>query len=81
MIDRLTELGHRVLTFDVTSPDIRQAGAAVVKAVIPGLRPIDVAYNARFLGGSRLRQLPHELGLVPRPREINELNAAPHPFP
>ncbi len=81
LVDRLTELGHRVLTFDVTSPDIRQAGAAVVKAVIPGLRPIDVAYNARFLGGSRLRQLPHELGLVPRPREINELNAAPHPFP
>ncbi|WGH92661.1 YcaO-like family protein [Auritidibacter ignavus] len=81
LVDRLTELGHRVLTFDVTSPDIREAGAAVVRTVIPGMRPIDVAYNARFLGGSRLLELPYELGLVHHPLTIDELNPAPHPFP
>ena len=34
-----------------------------------------------ILGAERLRRVPHELGLRPRPLRMDELNPYPHPFP
>ncbi|MFP3747418.1 hypothetical protein SB816_30605, partial [Achromobacter sp. SIMBA_011] len=67
--------------FDLTSPDIKDAGAHVVKSIIPGFKPIDVLYRGRMLGGERILRHSYDLGLVPEPFTIETLNPVPHPFP
>ncbi|WP_206610495.1 YcaO-like family protein [Actinomyces wuliandei] len=81
LVEHLSQQGHRVITFDLTSPDIRDAGVHVVKTVVSGLRPLDTSYNARFMGGQRLLNHAHQLGLCSRPFTVDSLNQAPHPFP
>jgi len=66
---------------DVTAPDIAAAGLCVAKVVAPELQPLDVAYDARFLGGSRLYSAAFELGLAAAPATFDGLNPDPHPFP
>jgi ribosomal protein S12 methylthiotransferase accessory factor len=52
---------------DVTAPDVREAGAWVIRAVIPALYPLTVAGNHR---------LDH-----PRLTGSGPINPYPHPFP
>ena len=66
---------------DVTAPDIADAGLRVAKVVAPELQPLDVAYDARFLGGRRLYIAAFELGLRDEPAAFDDLNPYPHPFP
>ena len=66
---------------DVTAPDIADAGLRVAKVVAPELQPLDVAYDARFLGGRRLYRAAFELGLRDEPATFDDLNPYPHPFP
>src|SRR5699024_12122328 len=54
LVTHLSKQGFDVATFDLTSPDIQEAGAYVVKSIIPGFKPIDVLYRGRMLGGKRL---------------------------
>jgi ribosomal protein S12 methylthiotransferase accessory factor len=63
--------GIETYAVDVTSPDVREAGVAVIRAIAPRLLPLDVRHDARFLGGDRLRKLC----------PFAELNPDPHPFP
>ncbi|WP_366597662.1 YcaO-like family protein [Bacillus velezensis] len=79
--NHLYEKGFKVATFDLTSPDIKDAGAHVVKSIIPGFKPIDVLYRGRMLGGERILRHSYDLGLVPEPFTIETLNPVPHPFP
>ncbi len=81
LLERLGAQGVDVYLADVTSPDVRAAGAVVARVFAPALVPLDAWYRARFLGVPRLRRRPVELGLVPRPRRDEELTAYPHPFP
>lgn len=81
VLDRLAEQDVDVYLADVTSPDVRAAGAVVARAFAPALVPLDSWYRARFLGVPRLRQRPVELGLLPRPLRDEELTPYPHPFP
>lgn len=81
LVKHLTQQGHRIITFDLTSPDIREAGAHVVKTLATGLRPLDASYAARFMGGQRLLAHAHRLGLCQQPFEVEQLNQTPHPFP
>lgn len=81
LINHLHELGHSVNTFDLTSPDIREAGASVVKTVIPGFRPLDAMHNGRMMGGKRLLEHSYNLNLVDKKFTLLELNQDPHPFP
>jgi ribosomal protein S12 methylthiotransferase accessory factor len=81
LVGHLAQQGHRIVTFDLTSPDIRDAGAHVVKTVVTGLRPLDASYAARFMGGRRLLTHAYELGLCRQPFTVERLNQAPHPFP
>jgi ribosomal protein S12 methylthiotransferase accessory factor len=66
---------------DVTSTDIAAAGLAVAKVLAPELCALDVRHDARFLGGRRLYELPHRLGLSQRDLTWDEINPYPHPFP
>lgn len=81
LLDHLYNLKHRVVTFDLTSPDIREAGAYVVKVVIPGFRPLDAMHHGRMMGGNRLLEHAYNLNLVEKPFTLDELNQDPHPFP
>lgn len=67
----LARRGIDTYAVDVTSPDVREAGLCVMRAIAPRLIPLDVRHDARFLGGDRLR------AACP----FAELNPDPHPFP
>jgi len=81
LLNHLSKLGKRVATFDLTSPDIKEAGAYVVKTIVPGYKPIDVLYRGRMLGGNRILKHSYNLGLVDKPFSLDTLNPVPHPFP
>lgn len=66
---------------DVTSPDIRDSGLSIVKAVCPQLIPLGVGWRDRYIGGTRLLTVPHRLGLAPQPLTHADLTPYPHPFP
>ncbi len=77
----LNEKGLEAIALDLTTPDIDEAGFKVVRAVVPGLHPLDVNHNYLYLGGKRLYQAPYDAGLLERPHKEEELNMAPHCFP
>jgi len=82
--DVVRRLGARGVTsyaVDVTAPDVREAGVAVMRVVCPELCALDVVDTARFLGGTRLYRASFEHGLVQHPFELYDLNPDPHPFP
>ena len=81
LVSHLSKQGLNVATFDLTSPDIQDAGAYVVKSIIPGYKPIDVLYRGRMLGGERILKHSYNLGLVDKTFELEDLNQIPHPFP
>jgi ribosomal protein S12 methylthiotransferase accessory factor len=77
----LQESGLNAIAIDLTTPDTAQCGFWVVKVVIPELQPLDADYRQRFLGGRRLYELPHRLGLSQRKSSPDNLNPDPHPYP
>ena len=81
LLDRIERAGSSAYAVDVTAPDVAGLGLHVVKTIAPELCPLDAPHRARFLGGSRLRRAAFDLGLVPRPLAVEELNPEPHPFP
>lgn len=78
---RLAAAGVSAYAVDVTAPDVAAAGLRVAKVVAPELQPLDVAYEGRFLGGTRLYTGAFERGLAPEPATFDDLNPWPHPFP
>jgi ribosomal protein S12 methylthiotransferase accessory factor len=78
---RLHSRGCSAYAVDVSSPEVRTAGLAVMRVVCPELCPLDVFETARFLGGERLYRVPYELGLSDRVLAAADLNPLPHPFP
>ena len=86
--DQLAALGRRVraagsdlYAVDVTSPDVRELGLVVIRAIAPELCALDVPRSARFLGGRRLYHAAAQLGLRERPLAEDDVNPEPHPFP
>jgi ribosomal protein S12 methylthiotransferase accessory factor len=87
-IDHVEELCARVATagssayvVDVTSPDVAELGLTVTKVVAPELCALDVAHDARFLGGRRLYEAAAAAGLRDTPLAEADVNPDPHPFP
>jgi ribosomal protein S12 methylthiotransferase accessory factor len=81
IVTRLARHGVSAYAVDVTSPDVRELGVSVVRVIAPELCALDVSHRARFLGGDRLANAAHELGLTPDPLDVTDLNPLPHPFP
>jgi ribosomal protein S12 methylthiotransferase accessory factor len=81
LVETVHAAGYAAYAVDVTSPDVREAGLIVVKAVVPELCALDVDYRARFLGGRRLYEAPATVGLARGALELADLNPDPHPFP
>ena len=80
IISALQQVGLTGAVFDVTTPDVRQAGFHVASVLIPELQQLMFG-SIRMLGGKRLYQLPWRLGYIPQPTTEDNLNPIPHPFP
>lgn len=81
LVDHLRGKGLDVIIKDLTTPDIDGVGFKVVRAVIPGLHPLDVNHAYRYLGGKRLYEVPFQMGLSAYPMAEEGLNPYPHVFP
>jgi ribosomal protein S12 methylthiotransferase accessory factor len=77
----LAENGLDVIALDLTTPDVAACGYAVTRVLIPGLQPLDADYLHRFLGGTRLYQVPRRLGFSSSDTTFEQLNSYPHPYP
>jgi bacteriocin biosynthesis cyclodehydratase domain-containing protein len=69
LVERAAELGLDVLRVDLTRPEL---GIAVVRVVVPGLRPL-----ARYLAPGRLYDLPVKLGWIPHALSEEQMNPMP----
>jgi ribosomal protein S12 methylthiotransferase accessory factor len=72
--------GHEVIAIDLTAEDVKSCGYRVVKVLIPAAQQLEGDHNHRFLGGSRLYEVPVALGYPVR-HGIESLNPDPHPYP
>jgi ribosomal protein S12 methylthiotransferase accessory factor len=81
ILDRFRRQDLSAYAVDLTPVDVAAAGLSVAKAVAPELCLLDSRHDARFLGGSRLRDLPAHLGLANAPLRWHDINPFPHPFP
>lgn len=64
-----------VLALDLTTRDVAELGFRVVRAICPGLQPLDPNFNARHLLSRRLLEVPTRLD------DRAALNPFPCPFP
>jgi ribosomal protein S12 methylthiotransferase accessory factor len=81
LIARIRRAGSAALAVDVTAPDVASAGLSVVRAVAPGLCPLDAEHTSRFLGSARLLHPSEKDTLTAPPTRVEDLNPLPHPFP
>jgi ribosomal protein S12 methylthiotransferase accessory factor len=80
-VRRLAARGLEVLAVELTPPGIAALGLHVVKAIVPGMLPIDFGQMPRHLGVPRLYGAPSRMGYAGTAVEPGALNRAPHPFP
>lgn len=76
----LRAAGCRVLTTELTTPDVLPYGFRVVRTIATGLQPMHFGYGEERLGGRRLFETPHRMGHAPAPRTAADLNPCPHPL-
>ncbi|HNP30908.1 YcaO-like family protein [Nitrospira sp. MA-1] len=80
LLEKVENVHHRVLVVDLTTPDVRESGLFVFRALIPGFHPLFMGHEIRALGGTRLWQVPQKLGYQGITKLTGD-NPAPHPFP
>lgn len=80
LVNRIRSVNHRVLVADLTTPDVGDLGLSIVRAVIPGFHHLFMGHALRCLGGSRLWEIPQQLGYLGVTREGGD-NPVPHPYP
>ena len=81
LVDKLNEKDLNVVVKDLTTVDVDEAGFKVVRAVVPGMQPLDINHARRYLGGTRLYEVPCQMGLKSQPLAEEDLNPYPHMFP
>ncbi|WP_322752535.1 hypothetical protein [Frankia sp. Cas3] len=77
-LDILAKRNLRAVSVDVTTSDVRAAGLAVVRVIVPGLYCNPPAAFP-YLGGDRLYTVPTELGWVTE--NLTEDTLYPYPIP
>lgn len=80
LVADLADKGHDLLYVDLTPSDLGALHLYTARVVIPGFQPIDFGWRERRLGGTRLYQLPQQLGLASQPLARSDLNDDPHPL-
>lgn len=78
----LEQAGFDVIVVDQTSPEQERIGLRTVRAIVPGLLPIDFGWwRQRALGMERLRTAFRRAGRRSTDLTDAELHRVPHPFP
>jgi len=78
LLNRMHAAGCEVIVADLTTDEARQAGAHVVRVLVPQAMPLSFAHRARYLGHPRLYQAPAAMGHPVHPEA--EINPHPQPF-
>ncbi len=81
LVRRIGDKGMDVIAVDLTLSDVDDVGFKVVRAIVPGMQPLDLNHNLQHLGRGRLYHVPYEMGLMNKKPEEEEFNPLPHPFP
>ena len=81
LVSKLKKKNLNVILKDLTTVDIDEVGFKVIRAVVPGMQPLDDSHKNRHLGGTRLYEVPCQMGLRSRPLTEEETNPYPHMFP
>ena len=81
LVDKLGEKDLNVIVKDLTTVDVDEAGFKVVRVVVPGMQPLDISHTQMHLGGTRLYEVPCQMGLKSQPLTEEEVNPYPHMFP
>jgi ribosomal protein S12 methylthiotransferase accessory factor len=81
LLSRVVERVGDVVVVDITSPDIAEVGFNVARVLIPGMQPLSEDHRFRFLGGTRVYEMPRLLGYSQNDSMEEKLNPYPHPFP
>jgi ribosomal protein S12 methylthiotransferase accessory factor len=76
----ITAAGSQLLVVDLTPPDMAALGIFTVRVLLPDFQPIHFGASEARLGGTRLYELPHRLGLRSRPLLVDDLCLLPHPL-
>jgi len=76
--EELKNKGLETIVVDITPRDVAQIGFKEVKVLIPKMHPLYLKEKYKYLGGSRLYEIPKSLGF--KEKEEGELNKTPHPF-
>lgn len=76
LLKRISETGHDVYYFDLTTPDVNSF-CKVVKVVVPGLIDLNKSHSLPRLGETRYKIVKSKLGIKGKLK----LSANPHPFP
>ena len=76
---RLAARGYEPVAFDLTTPDLAEAGFHVVRLVVAGLQPVTFGLDFRHRGGPRLYEAPVAMGLLASPATEETLNPWPIP--
>lgn len=77
-LKEISRQGYDVILYDLSTPDIIDAGFRVVRIVVPGLIPLHGHHRYPFLGGRRIYEVPVKMGLRKSVSE-NDINPYPHP--
>jgi ribosomal protein S12 methylthiotransferase accessory factor len=77
-IEALRADGRRLLSVDLTTPDVASVGLAAVRLIVPGLIPNTPAGFPHF-GTDRFRREPAEFGWLPAELTEHELERTPMP--
>lgn len=80
LVDHFGAAGNDVLACDLTTPEMGRLGLSTARVIVPELQPIHFGWKESRLGGTRLFELPHRLGLTPAPTTPAGLNQDPHPL-
>lgn len=73
-VARIADAGLEVVVVDVTSPDIRECGLHVFRAIIPGAQPL-------YFGSGLHRISARAMSAPYADRASDRINLHPHPFP
>jgi len=77
----LTAAGCHPLAFNLTPPDVAEAGLCAVKVAVPGMVDLNGWHSFRAQGVDRLYAVPVRMGYRDAPATEEDLNWFPHPFP
>jgi ribosomal protein S12 methylthiotransferase accessory factor len=80
LIDFFSSKGWDLIYYNLTPPDMAALGLHTARAIIPDFQPIDFGWKERRLGGERLYEFPHQVGLASRRIARTELNDLTHPL-